>query len=183
MSIIELFLIAIALSMDTLAVSISIGLCKKYKSIFCYILPGLYFSVFQSLMPLLGFKIGSFFASTIQAYDHWITFGLLSIIGIKMIKDSRNKSIDCEKDDFCHISLSFLALATSIDALAVGITFSFFNVNIIMAMLIIGITTFIFSVIGIKIGFLCGAKYRSKAEIFGGIVLVLIGVKILLEHL
>ena len=143
---------------------------------------GLYFGGFQALMPLVGFLLGVNFRSLIERFDHWIAFILLGLIGISMIREA----CDCEEemnDDFSPRAMLPLAVATSIDALAVGVTFAFLSVNIVPAVLLIGCITCILSAIGVKIGNVFGAKYRSKAEIAGGIILILMGTKILLEHL
>lgn len=178
----ELFIIAVGLSMDAFAVSICKGLsvrkvCPKHA-----LTVGIYFGGFQALMPLVGYYLGTHFQSLIASIDHWIAFILLGIIGFNMIRESRE---DNEELDSCfHFKAMIpLAVATSIDALAVGITFAFLRVNIIPAVSFIGIITFILSAVGIKIGNVFGLKYKSKAELFGGIVLILMGFKILFEHL
>ncbi len=181
MSFIEIFLIGIGLSMDAFAVSICKGLSvQKVKPKHCLI-TGLYFGGFQALMPFLGYVLGFRFKDFIMNFDHWVAFVLLVIIGANMIKESYG---DCEKvgDSFDFKTMFPLAVATSIDALAVGITFAFLQVNIIAAITIIGITTFAFGVVGLKVGNAFGLKYRSKAEFFGGLVLIFIGLKILIEH-
>jgi putative Mn2+ efflux pump MntP len=180
----EIFLIAVGLSMDAFAVSITIGLSAKEMKHKEILIPGLYFGFFQALMPALGFFAGIFFAEKIQFLDHWITFVLLGILGGKMIKDSFSKEDKkTAEHSFKFITMLVLAIATSIDALAVGITYSFFKINIFTAILITGITTFVISTCGVKIGIAFGSKFQSKAEFFGGAVLVAIGVKILIEHL
>lgn len=182
MSLIEIFLIGIGLSMDAFAISVckglSVGKIKPKHSLTV----GLYFGGFQALMPFLGFVLGVQFQSFIMSFDHWLAFILLGIIGINMIKESYG---ECEKvgDSFGVKTMLPLAVATSIDALVVGITFSFFSVNILAAITIIGITTFSFSVVGLKVGNVFGLKYRAKAEFFGGLVLIFMGIKILVEHL
>ena len=170
MGLAELFILAVGLAMDAFAVSICTGhMC----------IAGAWFGGFQALMPLIGYFLGSFFADMITKYDHWIAFMLLVFIGISMIKEAfGEEEIDACMDVKC---MFLLAVATSIDALAVGVTFAFMKVNIIAAVLLIGIITFICSAVGIKIGSVFGTKYRAKAEIFGGAVLILIGLKILLE--
>ena len=182
MGIWELFAIALGLSADAFAVSICKGLSLNQPKLNHYALTGLYFGGFQALMPLIGFWLGSRFQSLIVSIDHWIAFLLLALIGINMIKESRGES------EYLDSSLKPgemlpLAVATSIDALAVGITFAFLNVNIFGAVSLIGITTFILSAVGIFIGNKFGCKFRSKAELLGGIILIVIGIKILLEHL
>lgn len=183
MSLLELFLIAVGLSMDAFAVSICKGLSMpqmKWKNAF---LVGLYFGGFQAGMPLLGYFLGSQFKEAITNIDHWIAFILLCLIGINMIRESLN-----EEEESCDASLSFvhmvmLAVATSIDALAVGVTFAFLQVRILPAVCFIGITTFVLSIVGVKVGNRFGCRYKSKAEFAGGLILVLMGIKILMEHL
>ncbi len=182
MSIIELVLIAIGLSMDAFAVSICKGLSLgkiKFKHM---VIAGLWFGGFQGLMPAIGYFVGSMFADKIVAIDHWIAFILLLIIGGSMIKESFEEE-ECVDDSMKAKDMLLLAIATSIDALAVGVSLAFMKVSILKSVLCIGIITFVFSAIGVKIGSIFGTRYKSKAELAGGIVLVLIGVKILLEHL
>lgn len=180
MSILDLFILAVGLSMDAFAVSVCKGLSlgKIKPKHMC--IAGAWFGGFQALMPLIGYFLGSFFAEMIEKYDHWVAFVLLAIIGGNMIKESfdKDKKVDSSMD---VKSMLLLAIATSIDALAVGVTFAFLQVQIVPAVSFIGVITFIFSAVGVKIGSLFGTKYKSKAELFGGIVLVLIGIKILLE--
>lgn len=166
--------------MDAFAVSVCKGLSlgKIKPKHMC--IAGAWFGGFQALMPLIGYFLGSFFAEMIEKYDHWVAFVLLAIIGGNMIKESFDK--DEKVDSSMDVkSMLLLAIATSIDALAVGVTFAFLQVQIVPAVSFIGVITFIFSAVGVKIGSLFGTKYKSKAELFGGIVLVLIGIKILLE--
>lgn len=182
MSVLELFLIAVGLSMDAFAVSICKGLSLGKINFKHMAVAGLWFGGFQALMPAVGYFVGSLFADKIVAIDHWVAFVLLLIIGISMIKESFDKDEELDasmksKDMF------LLAVATSIDALAVGVSFAFLKVSIVQSVLFIGVITFVFSAIGVKIGSLFGAKYKSKAECAGGVVLILIGLKILLEHL
>lgn len=180
MSIWDLFILAVGLSMDAFAVSVCKGLSlgKIKPKHMC--IAGAWFGGFQALMPLIGYFLGSFFADMIEKYDHWVAFVLLAIIGGNMIKESFDK--DEKVDSSMDVkSMLLLAIATSIDALAVGVTFAFLQVQIVPAVSFIGVITFIFSAVGVKIGSLFGTKYKSKAELFGGIVLVLIGIKILLE--
>jgi putative Mn2+ efflux pump MntP len=175
--------IAAGLSMDAFAVSITLGLSAKKPKIIELLIPGFYFGFFQALMPFIGFFAGTYFAKRIQFLDHWAAFALLGIIGGKMIKDSFSKKE--EKPDeapFKFLKMLLLAAATSIDALAVGITFAFFELNIFTAILIIGLTTFCISTAGVFTGKLFGSKLKSKAEFTGGAVLVILGIKILLEH-
>ena len=185
MSLIEIFLIGIGLSMDAFAVSICKGLSAGEAKPKHMIIAGLWFGGFQALMPLIGYALGSMFERYIVSFDHWIAFILLIIIGGNMIKESRDKCEACsgQNSSFAFVTMLVLAVATSIDALAVGVTFAFLKVNIWAAIGIIGATTFVFSAAGIKIGSIFGAKYKSKAELLGGLVLVGIGLKILIEHL
>lgn len=180
MSILDLFILAVGLSMDAFAVSVCKGLSlgKIKPKHMC--IAGAWFGGFQALMPLIGYFLGSFFAEMIEKYDHWVAFVLLAIIGGNMIKESfgKDEKVDSSMD---VKSMLLLAIATSIDALAVGVTFAFLQVQIVPAVSFIGVITFILSAVGVKIGSLFGTKYKSKAELFGGIVLVLIGIKILLE--
>jgi len=184
MTILEILILSVALAMDTFAVGICFGLSMPKVILRKAIIIGLYFGIFQAVMPLLGFLAASLFSEYIIAYDHWVAFVLLCFIGGKMIYGSfkNDESINDEVSVKPKIMLP-LAVATSIDALAVGVSFSFLNVNILSAVLIIGITTFIISIIGVKIGNVFGVKYKSKAEFAGGVILILIGTKILLEHL
>ncbi len=185
MSLIELLLIAIGLSMDAFAVSVCKGLATKKVTSKHILLAGLWFGGFQALMPAIGYFLGSTFESYITTFDHWVAFILLAFIGGNMIFESLKKEeADSCNDSFSPKTMFILAIATSIDALAVGITFALLpNVNIIAAVLFIGAITFILSGIGIKVGNIFGLKYKSKAEFAGGLILILIGLKILLEHL
>lgn len=178
----ELFVIAVGLSADAFAVAICKGLSVKKIEKKHALIVGLYFGGFQAFMPLIGYFLGSKFQSLIAEIDHWLALILLAAIGINMIKESFE---DCDELDasFSFRSMLPMAVATSIDALAVGITFAFLNVNIIPAVSFIGVITFILSAIGLVIGNRFGARFKSKAELLGGIVLVLMGVKIVLEHL
>ena len=185
MGIAELFIIAVGLSMDAFAVAICKGLSVmklEKKHVFT---TGLWFGSFQGLMPLIGFLLGSTFEKYITPIDHWVAFVLLGLIGANMIKESLSKEDDCCDDSsFSFRSMLVMAVATSIYALAVGITFALLpDVNITAAVLFIGLITFTLSCIGIKIGNVFGAKFKSKAELAGGIILILMGSKILLEHL
>ena len=182
MGFIELFLIAVGLSMDAFAVSVCKGLSVKKVGVKHAALAGLYFGGFQFLMPVIGYLLGFRFESVIEAVDHWVAFVLLAFIGGNMIKESFGKAEELN-DDFGVKTMLLMAVATSIDALAVGITFAFLEVQILPAAGLIGVTTFLLSFAGIYIGNVFGARYKSKAELAGGIILVLIGVKILLEHL
>lgn len=182
MGLFELFVIAVGLSMDACAVSVCKGLSVQKAEPKHMITAGLYFGGFQAIMPLIGYLLGVSFQSLIERFDHWIAFVLLSLIGINMIKESCEcaDELDCS---FCFKAMLPLAIATSIDALAVGVTFAFLQVNIVPAVIFIGVTTFVFSAIGIKVGNIFGAKYKSGAERAGGIVLIIMGFKILFEHL
>lgn len=182
MSLIELFLVALGLSMDAFAVSICKGLSVKKLELRQALLTGLYFGGFQALMPLLGWLLGFRFEDMISRVDHWIAFFLLLIIGGNMIKESRAEA-ERLSDDFSFKTMLLLAVATSIDALAVGISFAFLSVDIAPAAALIGIITFALSAAGCYIGRAFGAKYKSRAELAGGVILILIGTKILLEHL
>ncbi|MDR0553397.1 MAG: manganese efflux pump MntP family protein [Treponema sp.] len=184
MGLLEIALIAVSLSMDAFAVSITLGLSRKKQGLREIITPGLYFGLFQALMPTVGYFAGIYFSQKIQTMDHWIAFVLLGFIGGKMIKDSLSKKDNKEQEQY---SLQFakmivLALATSIDALAIGITFAFFKVNIFFSAAIIGISTFFISMLGVKIGGIFGLRFKSKAEFAGGAVLVMLGIKIVIEH-
>ena len=183
MSLWELFIIAVGLSMDAFAVSVCKGLSvRKLEWKHC-LLAGLYFGGFQMMMPLVGYLLGVRFQSLITSVDHWIAFVLLALIGGNMIRESRDTDEENLSDSFSFGTMLPLAVATSIDALAVGVTFAFLQVRIVPAVSFIGATTFILSCIGVKVGNVFGAKYKSRAELFGGVVLILMGLKILLEHL
>lgn len=182
MNLIEIILISIGVAMDAFAVAICKGLAIKKINIKKAIIIGLYFGIFQAVMPILGYLLGTTFKDLILKIDHWISLLLLSSIGINMIKESFNK--DNSYNDNLDIStMLVLSIATSIDALAVGITFACLKVNIVIPAIIIGIITCIISIIGAIIGNKFGNKLESKAEIFGGVILILLGIKILLEHL
>lgn len=183
MSFLELLTIGVGLAMDAFAVSICKGLSMKKLTVAKAGIVGLYFGVFQALMPLIGYFLGVGFKDSITAIDHWIAFVLLGLIGGNMIKEALGDEEECCDDDLSFKTMLMLAIATSIDALAVGVTFAFLNVNISLAASIIGITTFVISVCGVKIGNIFGLKYKSKAEVVGGVILILMGIKILLEHL
>lgn len=183
MGALEILLIGIGLAMDAFAVSICKGLSMKSMSWKKAIIVGLYFGVFQALMPVIGFFLGATFEGVVTQVDHWIAFGLLTFIGINMLKEAFGKDEENHDDNVDFKTMSMLAIATSIDALAVGITFAFLKVNMILASLMIGIVTFAICVIGVKIGNKFGDKYERKAETVGGLILILMGLKILLEHL
>ena len=185
MGILELFLIAVGLSMDAFAVSVCKGLAMPKCTVRKAGLVGLYFGGFQALMPLAGFTLGVQFKDVIVKFDHWIAFILLAIIGGNMINEAKEKDCDCcESDESLDVKTMLgLAIATSIDALAVGVTFAFLNVDIIPAVCFIGVITFTLSMAGVKIGNLFGSKYKNKAEFAGGAILIILGIKILVEHL
>ncbi len=182
MGIWELFVLAVGLSMDAFAVSICKGLSLGKIKAKHMCIAGIWFGGFQALMPLIGYFLGSLFADMITKYDHWIAFILLIFIGGNMIKEALGdeENVDASMD---VKSMFLLAVATSIDALAVGVTFAFLKVAIVPAVSFIGIVTFICSAAGVKIGSIFGTKYSKKAEFFGGVVLILIGIKILVEGL
>lgn len=179
----ELFVIAVGLSADAFSVSICKGLASKKMNWNTALICGVYFGAFQAIMPLIGYFLGYRFRGYITSIDHWIAFLLLALIGLNMIKESREESceVDSGKTDFRTMTL--LAIATSIDALAIGVTFAFLDVNIWAAVSFIGLCTFCFSIIGVKIGNAFGTRFQSKAELAGGLILVLMGIKILVEHL
>lgn len=179
----ELFILAIGLSMDAFAVSICKGLSIQKLNWRQCTLVGLYFGGFQALMPLAGYFLGVRFKGFITSIDHWIAFVLLVLIGLNMIREARNREAVCPDASLGFHTMVVLAIATSIDALAIGVTFAFLDVEIVPAVSFIGVITFICSFIGVKIGNIFGVKYKSRAEMAGGIILVLMGSKILLEHL
>ena len=185
MTIAELFIIAVGLSMDAFAVAVCKGLSVQKATMKQALIVGAYFGGFQALMPAIGYVLGSQFQELIVSVDHWIAFVLLGIIGGNMIRESLSgdDEDDCHDCSFAFKTMLPLAVATSIDALAMGVTFAFLQVNIVAAVLFIGVITFTLSAIGMKIGNVGGEKFKSKAEFAGGLVLVLMGVKILLEHL
>ena len=189
MTFIDLLLIAVSLSMDAFAVATCKGLSVKTLKFKHYIITGLYFGLFQALMPFIGFLAGCSFAKVISKFDYIVSFVLLALIGINMIREAISGDEDDCNDDFGPKAMLPFALATSIDALAVGVTFapcsSFggrFTANIFFDILLIGITTFILSAIGVKIGNIFGTKYKKKAEIAGGAVLILLGIKMFISH-
>lgn len=183
MSTYELFIIAVGLSMDALAVAICKGLSMAKMSWKKGIIVGLWFGGFQALMPLIGYLLGAQFESKITAFDHWIAFILLGLIGGNMIREGVSGDEEKTDDSVSIKSMLPLAIATSIDALAVGVTLAFLQVDIVPAVSFIGVITFTLSMIGVKIGNLFGSRWKSKAEFAGGAILILIGAKILLEHL
>lgn len=183
MGIIEIILLSIGLAMDAFAVAMCKGLSMKKMSWKKGIIIASYFGVFQAIMPLIGYMLGVKFQEKIINVDHWIAFVLLVVIGVNMIKEIWNEESNENNDNVDFKSMVILAIATSIDALAVGITFAFLKCNIIFSITCIGIITFVISIIGVKIGNLFGAKYEKKAQLVGGLILILLGTKILLEHL
>ena len=169
--------------MDAFAVSVCKGLSAGKTSVKHMALAGAWFGGFQALMPLVGYLLGSAFEQYVTTVDHWIAFILLFIIGANMIKESFDNDSANQNSSFAFMSMLMAAVATSIDALAIGITFAFLKVNIWLAIAVIGCTTFVISAAGIKVGSVFGAKYKAKAEFFGGAVLICLGIKILVEHL
>ena len=183
----ELLLLAVGLSMDAFAVSVCKGLALRRATFQAEFTCGVWFGGFQALMPLIGFFLGTLFATAIQAVDHWIAFGLLAIIGVNMLKEALSKEEACDCGGNADLSVKtmfIMAVATSIDALAVGISLAMIgNVNIFFAVTLIGICTCLLSMLGVKIGNVFGSRFEAKAEIAGGVILILLGLKILLEHL
>ena len=179
----ELFVIAVGLSMDAFAVSVCKGLSVRRCTFRHMLICGLYFGVFQAVMPLIGYILGSQFESLVSSIAPFIAFALLAVIGVNMIRESRDEDDEHINDDFSLHAMVPLAIATSIDALAVGVSCAFLQVNILATVLFIGVTTFACCVFGVKIGSIFGNRYKAGAELFGGVVLVLMGIKILMEHL
>lgn len=179
----ELFIIAVGLSMDAFAVSICKGLSVRKVTVREGISVAVWFGGFQALMPLLGFFLGVTFSDFVSNIDHWIAFILLSIIGGNMVKEAFSKDAGEVSPDFSFKTMLAMAVATSIDAFAIGVTLAFLNANIWISVLLIGITTAAFSVAGLYIGNAFGSHYKSKAELAGGIILIIMGVKILIDHL
>ena len=182
MSLWELFVIAAGLAMDAFAASICKGLSTQKVSLRHAACAGLWFGGFQALMPLLGWLLGIQFQSSIERFDHWIAFVLLAFLGINMIRGAGDEE-ECCNCSFAWRAMLPMAVATSIDALAVGVTFAFLKVDILPAVAFIGVITFLLSALGVRLGSFFGTKYRSAAQIFGGVILLLMGAKILLEHL
>ena len=183
MGIPEIIIISIGLAMDAFAVSVCKGLSMKKMNWKNAIIIALYFGFFQAVMPFIGYRLGTTFSNFVKNIDHWIAFILLSIIGINMIKESTDNELEKRNDKVDFRTMILLAIATSIDALTVGITFAFFKIDLLMAILFIGDITFILAFLGVFIGNKFGDKFQNKAELFGGIILIIIGLKILLEHL
>ena len=183
MKLIEIIFIGLGLAMDAFAVSVCKGLSMKkliWKNV---LIIAIYFGLFQALMPVLGYFLGSAFSRVVVKLDHWIAFILLATIGVNMIKESTDDELEKRNDKVDFKTMIILAIATSIDALAVGITFAFFEVNLLLAVALIGAITFVLSFLGVLIGNKFGDKLQNKAELIGGIILIIIGLKILLEHL
>lgn len=183
MSLIEIVLLSVGLAMDAFAVSICKGLSMKKMNWKNAIIVALYFGIFQAIMPVLGYLLGSTFEHIVTNIDHWIAFILLGLIGGNMIKESFSGEDEKNDDSVDFKTMVVLAIATSIDALAVGITFAFLKVNIIMSVALIGAITFAISLVGVKVGNRFGDKFQNKAELAGGVILIILGLKILLEHL
>ncbi len=182
MNLLELFIIAVGLSMDAFAIAICKGLSVQKVSLRHAACAGLWFGAFQGLMPLLGWLLGSRFQSAIERFDHWIAFVLLAALGVNMIREARGEEESVD-GSFAWRAMLPMAVATSIDALAVGVTFAFLQVRILPAIAFIGVITFLLSALGVRLGVAFGRRYQTAAQIFGGVVLILMGLKILLEHL
>ena len=183
MGVFSLFIIAVGLSMDACAVAICKGLAMQKAPWKKAMIVGLWFGGFQGLMPAIGYVLGSQFERYIVNIDHWIAFILLGIIGINMIKEALSKEEECANASLAAKDMFLLAVATSIDALAVGVTFAFLQVQILPAVAFIGVITFTLSTLGVKVGNIFGCRFKSKAELAGGIILIIMGTKILLEHM
>lgn len=183
MSLLELFIVAVGLAMDAFAVSICKGLSVSKVKLRHAACAGLWFGGFQALMPLIGWLLGVRFQAAIERFDHWIAFVLLGILGVNMIREAKSGEEECCDCSFGWRAMLPMAVATSIDALAVGVTFAFLKVDIVAAVAFIGVVTFLLSAVGVRLGSVFGQKYQSAAQIFGGAVLILMGLKILLEHL
>lgn len=182
MTFVEIMALAVGVSMDAFAVSICKGLSVRKVRPSHMLSTGLWFGGFQALMPLIGYFVGIYFADLVSNIDHWIAFVLLAYIGYQMIRESRSDDFEDVDPDFSFRTMFAMAVATSIDALAVGISFAFLKVDIWTSVLLIGLTTGLFSMAGVHVGNVFGSRYKSTAELFGGIILVIIGVKILIEH-
>lgn len=183
MSIFTILTLSVGLAMDAFAVAICKGLALKKMSIKKALIIGGYFGFFQGAMPIIGYSLGITFKNSISACDHWIAFGLLGLIGISMIREAMSKEEENVNDSVAFKTMVVLALATSIDALAIGVTFAIIDAPIIQAASLIAIITFLLSMVGVKIGHVFGIRYKAKAEFAGGIVLIVLGFKILFEHL
>ncbi len=183
MGIIELILLAVGLSMDACAVAICKGLALRRVNGGQMLTVGLWFGGFQALMPLLGYLLASLFANFIRSVDHWVAFALLAFIGVNMIREALSKEDEEPDPSLSARTMLVLAIATSIDAMAIGISFAFLDVSIVPAVSLIGVITFLLSVVGIRIGTTFGCRFKSKAELAGGVILISLGLKILIEHL
>lgn len=187
MSLWELLLLAVGLSMDAFAVSVCKGLAMKQANLKGALTCGIWFGGFQALMPLIGFFLGAMFATAIESFDHWVAFGLLLLIGANMLKEAfehQEECTECGSVDLSVKTMFVMAVATSIDALAVGVSLAMAgNVNIWLAVALIGTVTCLLSALGVKVGSVFGARFEKKAQLVGGVILILIGLKILLEHL
>ena len=179
----ELFILAVGLSMDAFAVSICKGLSSGKASLSNMGACGLWFGGFQGLMPLFGYLLASLFADFIRSVDHWVAFALLGFIGVNMIREALSKEEEEADPSLSFKTMLVMAIATSIDAMAVGISFAFLDVQIVPAVTLIGVITFALSALGVKLGAAFGCRFKSKAELAGGVILILIGLRILLEHL
>lgn len=180
----EILLLAVGLSMDAFAVSICKGLSMKKATLKSQMICGLWFGSFQAIMPLAGFYLGTLFAGAIAAFDHWVAFGLLALVGINMLREALDPEQEEHDADLSVKTMLILAIATSIDALAVGISLAMAgNVRIFPTVGLIGATTCVLSAVGVKVGNVFGSRYEKKAEAVGGVILILLGVRILLEHL
>lgn len=186
MTFVELIITAVGLSMDAFAVAVCTGLTMPRVTLRKASVVGLYFGVFQAVMPLVGYLLAFRFADQIESVDHWIAFVLLAIIGGNMVRESRSRDVACREQEEASLGprrMLPLAVATSIDALAVGVSLAFLRVEIMPAVALIGVTTFLFSVAGTKVGQAFGSRFKSWAELAGGLILILMGTKILIEHL
>ncbi len=184
MGLTELLLLAVSLSMDAFAVSICKGLSMKKATVKAGVICGVWFGGFQAIMPLVGYFLGTMFAAAIEAVDHWIAFGLLAVIGINMLKEAFGSECEAHDADLSAKTMFVMAIATSIDAMAVGISLAMAgNVNIFLAIALIGTVTFGLSAVGVKVGNVFGSRFERPAQASGGIILILLGLKILLEHL
>lgn len=183
MGLAEIFILAVGLAMDAFAVAVCKGLSIKKIDFKTPVIVGLWFGGFQALMPLIGYVLGVQFSDKIAAVDHWIAFVLLGLIGANMLKEAFSKEQEKADASLSAMAMLPLAVATSIDALAVGVTLAFLNVNIVIAVSAIGVVTFIISALGVKIGNVFGARYKAKAEVTGGIILIILGIKILIDHI
>ena len=183
MGIVELILLAVGLSMDACAVAICKGLAIRRVNSKQMLTVGLWFGGFQGLMPLIGYLLASLFADFICSVDHWVAFLLLGFIGFNMLREALSKEEEEPDPSLSFKTMLVMAIATSIDAMAVGISFAFLEVNVVSAVTLIGVITFLLSALGVKVGAAFGCRFKSKAELAGGIILISLGLKILIEHL